>query len=68
MVYVNGHKQSEPYLTPGTPTHTCAKADEEMINCGEGKFFVMGDNRDNSYDSRYYGPISRQNILGVINP
>ena len=68
LVYVNGSKLSEPYLTPGTPTHTCANADEEMISCGAGKFFVMGDNRGNSYDSRYYGPISRQNILGVINP
>lgn len=68
VVYVNGAKLSEPYLTPGTPTRTCAKADEELISCGEGKFFVMGDNRDNSYDSRYYGPIPRQNILGVINP
>ncbi len=67
-VYVNGSKLAEPYLTPGTPTHTCASADEEMISCGQGKFFVMGDNRDNSFDSRYYGPISRQNILGVINP
>ena len=67
-VYVNGAKLSEPYLAAGTPTHTCAKADEEMISCGEGKFFVMGDNRDNSFDSRYYGPIPRQNILGVINP
>ena len=67
-VYVNGKKLPEPYLRPGTATHTCAKADEEMIFCGEGKFFVMGDNRDNSFDSRYYGPISRQNILGLINP
>jgi len=67
-VYVNSKHLSEPYLAPGTPTHTCAKADEEMISCGEGKFFVMGDNRDNSFDSRYYGPISRQNILGVITP
>ncbi len=67
-VYVNGSKLAEPYLAPGTPTHTCINAAEEMISCGEGKFFVMGDNRDNSFDSRYYGPISRQNILGVINP
>lgn len=67
-VYVNGSKLAEPYLSPGTPTHTCVKAEEELIACGEGKFFVMGDNRDNSFDSRYYGPIPRQNILGVINP
>jgi signal peptidase I len=67
-IYVNGSKLSEPYLTPGTGTFTCDKANEEMINIGEGKFFVLGDNRGNSFDSRYYGPISRQNILGVINP
>ncbi len=56
------------YLTPGTGTFTCDKANEEMINLGEGKFFVLGDNRGNSFDSRFYGPVSRQNILGVINP
>jgi len=67
-LYVNGAKLSEPYLTPGTPTFSCDKVSEEMINIGEGKFFVLGDNRGNSFDSRYYGPISRQNILGVINP
>ena len=67
-VFVNGKQLFEPYLKPGTATRTCAKAPEEMISCGEGKFFVMGDNRDNSFDSRYYGPIPRQNILGVITP
>jgi signal peptidase I len=30
----------------------------------EGNYFMMGDNRDDSFDSRYYGPVERRRIVG----
>src|ERR1041385_2695129 len=30
----------------------------------EGRYFMMGDNRDDSYDSRYFGAVDRKRILG----
>ncbi len=66
-VYVNGAKLKEPYLQVATRTFS-SKAREALVLCGRNQYFVMGDNRGNSFDSREYGPVPRQNILGVINP
>ena len=65
-VYVNGCKLHESYLVPDTPTFTDANSRDQLILCGKDQFFLLGDNRQNSIDSRTYGPVPRKNILGPI--
>ena len=69
VVYRNGEKLDEPYLTPGRNDNGFSMAPFEL---GEDEYFVMGDNRDNSHDSRnyynYYTPaaITRDMIVGHV--
>jgi signal peptidase I len=65
-VYVNGVKLEEPYLSRGMPTFSLTRLPEQLVKCGQDQYFVLGDNRSNSVDSRTYGVVSRQKILGVI--
>lgn len=67
-VYVNGTKLTERYLRPGIKTFSYHVYDGEKFNCGDKQFFVLGDNRGNSADSRVYGTVPRKNILGVVVP
>ena len=64
-VYVNGKKLREPYLGRNTGTFP-VKRHEQTIRCRKDEFVVLGDNRQNSLDSRYYGVVPRQNILGML--
>ena len=58
-LYRNGQPVSEPYLASGTTTENCT-----AVTVPPGKLYVMGDNRNNSEDSRTFGPIERSSVVG----
>jgi signal peptidase I len=65
-LFVNGKELKESYLPLGTPTFPRPRVNEQAFRCGPGQYFVLGDNRNLSLDSRIYGLVSRQDILGLI--
>lgn len=67
--YINGKMLNEPYINPAG---SCDVPDAVASDCTYSieitippdSFFMMGDNRDASDDSRYWGPVPKENIIG----
>ncbi|HEX4538990.1 MAG TPA: signal peptidase I [Acidimicrobiales bacterium] len=77
VLYVNGHRQSEPYLPAGTvstgnfsqaPGCQPSAASDANRSClvPRGEYWVMGDNRGDSKDSRAFGPIKGSLVVGRV--
>lgn len=64
-VYVNDLSLPENYLPAGTLTRTGAFLKEgAQIKVGNNQYFVFGDNRSHSSDSRDWGPVTKEEIVG----
>ncbi len=61
MLFIGGEQHPEPYLGDGPAT---LGLEEKSWTLGDGEYFVMGDNRMRSTDSRTFGPVGRASIRG----
>lgn len=65
QVFINGSVLPEPYLPSDRKTYTENKESQTTkVTLDSGHYFVMGDNREESSDSREWGPLSNANIVG----
>jgi signal peptidase I len=62
-VYVNGKKLREPYVRPDRRIQSTAMAPRKIP---PNHYFMMGDNRSQSCDSRQWGPVARDNVIGKV--
>ncbi len=59
-IYIDGKRLKEPYLDDSVKTYNL----DNPVTVPDGHVWVMGDNRTNSEDSRFFGPVDADTIVG----
>jgi signal peptidase I len=65
IVYINGHKLEEPYAVFTDRLNIPRRDNMAAVTIPTDSYFMMGDNRDNSNDSRFWGVARRDAIIGT---
>ncbi len=67
IIYNDEHPEGmilkEDYLAPGTKTYSL---NSDIITLSENEYYVLGDNRNSSKDSRSFGPVNKSFIVGRV--
>ena len=62
-VYVNNREIPQPYLNQALVKQHYSRYMQQVV-IPKGKLFVMGDNRDNSNDGRFFGLVNQSDVIG----
>jgi signal peptidase I len=69
LVYINGQKLEEPYLQSSTVTQEISGGiykEGVKYTLDNNSYVLLGDNRGQSTDSRYFGPVNKDKIIGRV--
>lgn len=63
-LYIDGKEYVESYLHKELKEYN---QEVHRIQLEEGQYYLLGDNRDNSTDSRFIGPITKDDVIGTVH-
>ena len=63
IVYINGKEEKTVELVL---SNSITEQEVFEVTLGPDEYFMMGDNRPNSHDSRAFGPVNRRSIMGKV--
>ena len=61
--FINGKELLEPYIDPKL---NASRFSQPLVKINEDSYYVLGDNRDNSSDSRFWGLVPKKNIFARV--